>query len=386
MSDFTEVSSQGWLSRLGGAITGVLFGIVMVPASMGLLFWNEGRAVKTYKTLKEGAGAVVSVAADAPQAGNEGKLVHLSGMAATTETLTDDQFGVSATAIALTRDVEMYQWQEKTESKSRKKVGGGTETTKSYSYQKEWSSSLISSDGFKQKDGHQNPSSMPYQGSRQQAKVVTVGGFNLSEGLVGRIGGAKPLAVSQVPSSLAGKGKLHEGGFYIGANPASPAVGDIRIKFQVIEPDTVSVVAKQMGSNLVAYTASTGGSISMLKNGTHAADAMFEAAQKANTMLTWGLRVVGFIVMFIGFTIIFKPLSVLADVIPFIGTIVGAGAAFLSFGLAGGISLVTIAISWIFFRPLLGILLVLFSMVFFALVIGLLIKGWKMRQAAAAAA
>ena len=40
--------------------------------------WNEGRAVRTAESLEEGAGAVVSVPADAVDPGNEGKLVHVS--------------------------------------------------------------------------------------------------------------------------------------------------------------------------------------------------------------------------------------------------------------------------------------------------------------------
>ena len=43
------------------------------------------------------------------------------------ETLRDDQFGVSATALALRRDVEMYQWVERQRTEERKKLGGSVE-------------------------------------------------------------------------------------------------------------------------------------------------------------------------------------------------------------------------------------------------------------------
>jgi hypothetical protein len=58
---FTETSSQGWFSRLGGAIKGILFRMVMFVVAFPLLFWNEGRAVKTAKSLAEGRGAVPTV-------------------------------------------------------------------------------------------------------------------------------------------------------------------------------------------------------------------------------------------------------------------------------------------------------------------------------------
>ncbi len=54
---FTEVTSQSWWSRLGDSIKAVLVGIVMFLVSFPLLFWNEGRAVQTAKSQKEGAGA-----------------------------------------------------------------------------------------------------------------------------------------------------------------------------------------------------------------------------------------------------------------------------------------------------------------------------------------
>lgn len=71
------------------AIGGVLVGIVLFLVAFPLLFWNEGRAVQTAQSLEEGASNVVTVGADKVEPGNEGKLVHLTGNAATKESLTD---------------------------------------------------------------------------------------------------------------------------------------------------------------------------------------------------------------------------------------------------------------------------------------------------------
>ena len=44
MSDtFTEVTSQSWFGRIGGAIKGILIGFILLIVGVGLLFWNEGR-------------------------------------------------------------------------------------------------------------------------------------------------------------------------------------------------------------------------------------------------------------------------------------------------------------------------------------------------------
>ena len=95
--------------------------------------------------------------------------------------------------------------------------------------------------------------------------------------------------------------------------------------------------------------------------GKHTADAMFTSAQESNKMLTWILRVVGFVVMFIGFSLLFKPLSVVADVLPIAGDIVGIGTGIVAFLLAAPLSLITIAVAWIFYRPLIGVPLLILA-------------------------
>ena len=97
---FTETTTQGWFSRIAGAIKGILFGFILIAISIVLLFWNEGRSVKRYKTLNEGAGAVVSVPSSKVGAENEGKLVHMTGEASTDEVLSDASFNVSINALS----------------------------------------------------------------------------------------------------------------------------------------------------------------------------------------------------------------------------------------------------------------------------------------------
>lgn len=43
----TEVASTSWFRRIGQAFAGVLIGFLLIPVSVVLLFWNEGRAIKT---------------------------------------------------------------------------------------------------------------------------------------------------------------------------------------------------------------------------------------------------------------------------------------------------------------------------------------------------
>ena len=47
-----ETTSQSWFSRIGGALTGILVGLILLPVARVLLFWNEGRAVQTARSLE----------------------------------------------------------------------------------------------------------------------------------------------------------------------------------------------------------------------------------------------------------------------------------------------------------------------------------------------
>lgn len=385
MDQFTEVSSQGWLSRIGESIKGILVGFVAVLIAFPLLFWNEGRAVKTAKGLEEGAGAVVAVPGDKVDPQNEGKLVHVSAQATADATLTDPDLRVSAPGIALVRTVEMFQWDEDEKKEQRSKLGGGKETITTYTYKTVWDDEPHASSGFKVRQGHENPD-MPLRSSRWTAPSVMLGGFVLPASLVDEIDKSEALTVDAkaiaTPAAAGGRAvQGSNGGVYFGANPSSPAVGDLRINYAVVKPQPVSVVSKQVASSFQPYVASTGLAISMLEPGTVAAAQMFQHAQDANATLTWILRAVGCFVMFVGFALVFRPLQVVADVIPLVGSLVGLGTGLAAAGLAAVGSLLTIGVAWIFYRPLIGVPLVLGGV---ALIVFLFVKGSGARRAARA--
>jgi hypothetical protein len=364
---FTEVEHEGWFSRIKNAIVGVLIGILLFVIAFPVLFLNEGRAVKRSKAIEFGASSLETVSADKVDPGKEGAYVHITATADSNETLTDPKLGIAAEkALRLQRKVEMYQWKEHKDTKTKKKLGGGTEKVTTYDYSKEWSDSLIKSDSFKKKDGHQNPASMPYKSTGFSAKKVTLGAFTLNANQVSRITTSKQRPVSEadkaaLPADAAAKVKLSGSGLYVGADPASPAVGDTRITYQVVSPTTISIAAKQVGSSFTPFNTPTG-DLDTLKEGSFTKDQLMQAEKEANNMMTWILRAVGFIMMVAGIFLILNPLAVLADVIPFIGNIVGAGLFMIALLVAAAGSSVTIALGWVAYRPLIGIPLLLLGL------------------------
>jgi hypothetical protein len=114
---------------------------------------------------------------------------------------------------------------------------------------------------------------------------------------------------------------------------------------------------------------------------------MISAAEAGNAAMTWGLRILGLLLLFFGFMALFRPLVVLADVVPFLGTIVGGGTFAVSAGLSVVIGFGCIAIGWIVARPLVGGLMCLVSIGALAgvIVLGLKAKKKKMSDAPAEA-
>ena len=408
VTEVRDVEKVSWAKRLGGSLKGVLAGIVLFIAGFPVLFWNESRSVATAKRLDEGAGAVVSVPAGKVDAANEGKLVHVSGRAATDETLADAQFGVSANAIRLARKVEVYQWVEHSDTK-RVKEGDKEKDVTTYSYTQEWCEKPVDSGRFHDRGFVNPPAALPFSDREVLASKVALGAFTLSAADVKRISGEVPFEFPEgykVPETIAG-GQFLNGTVYIPAAeavpapavsaPAAPApaatpaatnavaevaaaatnavaqavaqaaparavaqqpkTGDIRVTFTVVPQHDISVVERQTGSTLAPWTASDGKDISMLVNGLRTAEQMFASAKSANKTFTWIIRLIGFLLMFAGVKMVLGPFVTLVDVIPILNGLVAMGVSLVAFLVAAAFSLLTIAVSWIAVRPVLGVTL-----------------------------
>lgn len=68
---------------------------------------------------------------------------------------------------------------------------------------------------------------------------------------------------------------------------------------------------------------------------------MFKRAERANTVMAWVLRFVGFLVMMFAMLMLLRPFRVLADVVPILGTLVGMGLGLVAFAVAAPLTLLT---------------------------------------------
>ncbi len=357
-NNFTEVSSESWLSRIGKSITGMLVGGAMAVIAFPLLWWNEGRSVHTYQGLAEGERITVNVSADRVEASNDGRLVHVTGRAEGKDTVSDATFAVSAPGlIKLRRKVELYQWIEKKESHTKKKLGGSEETTTEYSYKMDWDSKVHNSAEFHKPEGHSNP---PPAYSKQDfsSHDATLAAFRLPDFLISDWSDYRPHtspSADKLPEPLRSKAINRDDWLYISANADAPQVGDTRVKFESIPAGDASVLARQVKDTFEPYATKAGTSIARIASGVQSKESMFAAAKSENKMMTWLLRGAGFLLMFIGLTLVLNPLKVVADVIPFVGSIVGFGTGLMAFLSSIVGSSLTIALAWVRYRPLLGV-------------------------------
>ena len=387
----TETTKEGWGSRLGAAFKGVLVGLALFVGGFPVLFFNEGNTVKTAKALDEGEAACISVDTNEtidPEM--EGKLVHMSGKADTQDVLTDALFGVSGTAIRLKRTVEMYQWKEDSHTTEKKNVGGSVTRTTTYDYKKVWSEELFDSSEFKE-SGHENPVAKEFEDETWEATSVTFGAFRLSPEQIRNIGGGKPFVFPQNFTCAVERVKVQGATIYVPNAEtrqnalnnrdvvSQPRIGDMRVTFEVVTPHDVSLVAKQHGDTFVAYTAKNGKKVMLLSNGIKDASELFADAQSANKTLCWIVRLVGFLMMLFGLSMVLKPISVLGDVLPILGDILEIGVGLVAFIIAAPCALVTIAVAWLFYRPVMAIVLL-------ALAGGIVFWGLSKRKAKKAAA
>ncbi len=355
-------SNQSWFSRIKSALVGVIIGLLLFVFSFPVLISNEGRSIHTYQALTLGQGQTHAASIGSIDPNNQGKPIYLTGMAKTTSNLQDDLFSISVPALQLRRHVEMYQWQEKKSSEQKKNLGGSTTTKTSHTYIKTWSSSLIDSQSFQQTQGHQNPTSMPFSSKTFTATSASLGVFSLPPSLINKLSDRQTLPLSNVDfdkEELAGL-PTHKLGdsFFLGNNPEQAQIGDITVSYKIIPLSNISVIAAQQNSSLSPYQVTEDNSIYLIQPGTVSIPGMYAIAQKNNQILTWLLRAGGLLMMFIGIMLILRPLSVLGDVVPFVGSLLSFGSSLIAIILTLTLGGLTIAISWFAYRPTLSIVII----------------------------
>jgi Transmembrane protein 43 len=341
------VQNRGFLARLTSSLVGVILGPILIVAAIGLLWWNEGRAVQATTGLNDAAGQVVEAQASGPSPDGEGKLVHVVGTATASDTIEDPAVGAKfAGQVVIARNAEMYQWQEDSHDNNN--------SSTTYIYTRTWSDHPIDSSLFYSSRGHQNPP-MPFSSTRSAAPDARLGGWLLDTATLNRIDLRQSLTPAAPPGWAPGGGYLYRG------NPGSPKIGDMRVRYLGLPTGTtISVLAQQSGKGFSGFTTSNGYTVRLAGIGNLAAAELIARQRSAESITTWILRGVGWMLTFIGFATLLSPLSTLASLVPILGGLMRGAVGGIAFVISVPLTLIVIAFAWLYYRPLLcGGLLVL---------------------------
>ena len=432
---YTETTTTGYGTRVGNSFKAIGSGFILFVLGTALLWWNEGRAVKTEKMLDEAGSAYVEMEnPNKKDASLEGELICGTALATTEDSLSDAQFGIGAKAIALRRTVEYYQWVEHSQTKKEDKLGGKEVTTTTYTYSKRWVSSPVQSSQFHD-PAYQNKNTVltTVEEAEQYAENVTFGAYKLPESLIHSISSREgmELAISEelltqfdkatqaayerfygvqkgtqqpaqqpvqqqaIPDSVkallpdsvkaaldslqavndsinrqmenANNKKdleyIHQAGnvLYFGRVPGAPEVGDVRVTFEKVVPAKVTVMAVVDGDSFKPFKAKNGKRFETLVMGKKSGDEIIDAAKETNNIILWVLRIIGIMMVIGGLKGIFGFIETILKVVPFVAGIFGWGVGLVCTVIGIAWSLIVIAIAWLFYRPLLGISLLVLA-------------------------
>ena len=355
------------MKKIGNSFSGIIGGIIFIIIGVVLLWWNEGNNVRNLKTTAEMSKTFINVSSDKIDPQNEGKLIATNGKVTNEEELSDSLFNVKVKTPLLKRIVEVYQWEEESNTDS--------DNNTTYTYNKVWKSELIDSSNFN-KSGYNNPTTKEYDDEEYASTLVNVGAFELSDEQI------RSLSTDGVYKDF-DTSKVAEMNYTVSGNYITnskdinkPEIGDTRIEYVYNNSTELSVLAVQNGNSFKAFVSKAGKKVNRVMDGIKSGEEIINVIKTENKILKWVFRAVGIIAIIAGVASLFKPLSTISSFVPILGGLVDTAVGLVAFILGLAISLVVIALAWIRFRPVIGIIL----LVVVAALVFILIKKSKTKK------
>ncbi len=230
-------------------------GAAALLCGLYVLWWGEDQTAR-YSSLSSKALQSAAEVADISRIDPalEGKLVHASGRPEIKAPLEDPLLGIRLSAFTLDRSVSCYQV---TEEKIKKNSEGRIEV--SYEYRDRWMRGPVSPAGFNS-SYQKRRAKMPRVSIKSlslTAQDATLGAYRLPRFLIESLHNPQPVRLSlseekrnELLKTLGiSSGMLHvtENGLYIGADPSTPHIGDVRIRLSQTPVTDVSLLTQVKG-------------------------------------------------------------------------------------------------------------------------------------------
>eukprot|EP00746_Dinoflagellata_sp_MGD_P006120 gnl/MRDRNA2_/MRDRNA2_111908_c0_seq1.p1 gnl/MRDRNA2_/MRDRNA2_111908_c0~~gnl/MRDRNA2_/MRDRNA2_111908_c0_seq1.p1 ORF type:complete len:464 (+),score=45.82 gnl/MRDRNA2_/MRDRNA2_111908_c0_seq1:95-1393(+) len=400
------MAEEGFCNKMCGAMVGACFGVLIFFGSIPLLGWNEFNYVRNVKILDHVSENVLEVGC-APLDVNMGKPVWVScPVTQTFDFTTDARLSAlmpvmkymyspskSLKGAAFVPESTILQW---VESKSSDKDA-------TYSYKQQWVSGKVDSTTFYCVKNPNAPGCPPKVPSNVGEippvlqSTFTAPEFAIAIGSTNEVSRSYMLNTGQyklIPftaisfSSPANLGvlptlsqnqqaRISQSTLELSNYPGQHTIGDIQATFKMsavpMGSSTFSVIALQdtgpspvpAGSAIFDPWATgmkgTFSNVNWLESGHVSKSEMIDHKKTENSSMTWLLRFVGFLCMFLGLVLATHPVAVVPEILPccghLLGEIVGCMLCSICLIISIGLSILICGVAWLAARPWLGGLL-----------------------------
>jgi len=372
--------AENFGNKLLGSIGSLLIGILVFLGSFVILYFTEVRTDYS---------VVADKAVEIEQSSEDVDFIYYSGEFTTSEKLSDGLYLKEGDYIAINRKVEMFSWVEEVETDDN--------DVKHYSYKNEWIDEPADSNEFDEPSGHNNPQKT-IQNERFEVVNARIGEYEVDMDTL-RLPGLKALKLTADninTDEISGdvdelfddfeyyddEGYYDEADYYedeetvdgwtiteyededektvvdeedkdketevksreyifIGVGSLQkPEVGDMRLSYNVYRPgEKVTVFGKVDANQIAPHHGENESKIYRAFSGDH--ENAKSQLKKEYKTAGWMGRIGGFIAMWIGLTMILKPLTVSMELIPIIGSIGKSALGIVTFVVALVLTIIT---------------------------------------------
>lgn len=393
--------ADGVCARLGRSVACVGLGLFAFVVSLVLEAYTEYRAVATSRTIELGRQYVVESSCT-PDPALSGRLVHISCPLSGMRELGSTVLGVAdlppseRIGLRLESKCEVREWLES----SRTEVVDGKKR-REFFYTRDWSTKYVDSRKFADPKAckasnrgsacvNTAPADQKWWSNDMNVDIdsagnaatssfyvvesvptVNAGGFLLPADMRAEIGTAEtlhPVLTCAKGSAHCPPGALVEGKYLTFKDLIGPAASPtpMRRQFLLFNATHASVLAQQVGHTFQQWTSpklasSFPGfrSLYSVKEGAWSAAEMLDAVEGENRAVTWSLRGISFFAAFVSVNMMLAPVEALMSLVPWAGeclaNLASCALTLLSFFVAASFWLLVCSVSWITYRPHLGV-------------------------------
>ena len=331
-------------------LTGILGGALLFLCAFPVLYFNE---------TQENLSKVAEQAVEYNETLESSYLGYTVGAFSATNKANDPL--LTREFVALTRTVEMYGYIE-TQATANTNSGNTQSTLNSeirYTYSKAWLTNPAQTTTWRGRTSD-FPRDLPINYNTWVVNLpqprtststglsinnIPVDGTNLDLSASNDLSVTQDMIVDNVYSVLLGDLYTSiQGSFDL----TKPVIGDVRISFTVIEFDDQGLLLGNIDNNqFSAFTTDGGNIMYRFFNGESTIENVVSQLQTEYQLTIWIFRVVGFLMLFVGLLLSFKPISTLFNFIPIFGSVGSSLFTVVIFVVSLVLAVTTIVISLI---------------------------------------